>query len=129
MFVPGMSVAGTGLSIPATAVSNSEVEKRLGLEPGWIARRTGIQSRPTAAANEATSDLAVEAGRQAFKRPVCGLPTFVFCYLRQAHRITCCRQAPGIGPRECVSRRARYGLRPHRRRDPAVTQSTRRFGR
>src|SRR6185295_2738818 len=40
-------------------------ENRLRLESGWIERRTGIQQRPTAAPEEATSDLAVRASSKA----------------------------------------------------------------
>jgi 3-oxoacyl-[acyl-carrier-protein] synthase-3 len=41
------------------------LEERLGLEPGWIARRTGIEERRIAAPDEAVSDLAVAAGQEA----------------------------------------------------------------
>lgn len=64
---PRMRIAGTGLSVPATSVTNEEMEQRFGVEPGWIERRTGIRSRPVAAPNEATSDFAIEAGRQSLK--------------------------------------------------------------
>jgi 3-oxoacyl-[acyl-carrier-protein] synthase-3 len=43
------------------------VEIRLGLEPGWIERRTGIHRRPTAAPEQATSDLAVLAAADAIR--------------------------------------------------------------
>src|SRR5262245_39625022 len=62
-----MRVLGVASAIPEIAVSNSVVETRLGLESGWIERRTGILRRPTAAANEATSDFAIRAGRGALK--------------------------------------------------------------
>jgi 3-oxoacyl-[acyl-carrier-protein] synthase III len=60
-----MLIVGTGTALPDTCVSNEEVESRLGLEPGWIFRRTGVRRRPTAALEQATSDLAVAAGRDA----------------------------------------------------------------
>jgi len=40
----------------------------MGLERGWIAKRTGILQRPKAASSEATSDLAVRAAAAALKR-------------------------------------------------------------
>jgi 3-oxoacyl-[acyl-carrier-protein] synthase-3 len=46
-------------------VTNAEIEKRLGLEAGWIKRRTGIDARRYAAADEALSDIAVKAGEMA----------------------------------------------------------------
>lgn len=58
-------VAGTGSFLPETHIGNAEIESRLGLDPGWIERRTGILSRPIAAKELATSDLALEAGVRA----------------------------------------------------------------
>src|SRR6185436_17312979 len=49
-------------------IKNEVLENRLGLEPGWIERRTGILQRPTAASNEATSDLAIRAGERALQQ-------------------------------------------------------------
>jgi 3-oxoacyl-[acyl-carrier-protein] synthase III len=62
-----MRVAGIGSSIPQTCTNNTEIEKRLGLDPGWIERRTGILSRPIADKNLATSDLAIDAAEQALR--------------------------------------------------------------
>src|ERR1051325_7446506 len=62
-----MKIVSVASSVPRTVVTNSELESRLGLESGWVARRTGILQRPTAAASESTSDLAVEAGRRALE--------------------------------------------------------------
>jgi 3-oxoacyl-[acyl-carrier-protein] synthase-3 len=57
-----VSLAGVGAAVPSNHVTNAEIEIRLGLESGWIERRTGILSRPVAADSIATSDLAIEAG-------------------------------------------------------------------
>ena len=62
-----MIIRGAGSAIPANSRSSSEIESRLGLENGWIARRTGIDQRPVADDDEATSDLAVRAGEAAIK--------------------------------------------------------------
>jgi len=67
-----MKIIGTGSAIPDHIESNDEIEIRLGLEPGWIARRTGVLGRARAAPDEATSDLAVRAGFAALQRS--GLP-------------------------------------------------------
>ena len=53
---------------PSRRVPNSEIEQALNLESGWIARRTGILERRYAAASEALSDLAVNAGEMALLR-------------------------------------------------------------
>lgn len=58
---------GTGYALPPLRVANRELERRLGLPSGWIARRTGVMRRPVAAPNQATSDLAVQAGRAALE--------------------------------------------------------------
>ena len=62
-----MKVVSADSAIPDHSASNSEVEIRLGLEPGWIERRTGIHRRPTASPDQATSDLAVLAGADAIR--------------------------------------------------------------
>lgn len=60
-------IAGTGRYAPARRVENAELEARLGLEPGWIARRTGIIARRYAADGEALTDIAFHAGEQALQ--------------------------------------------------------------
>jgi len=67
-----MKVLGAASAIPERSVSSQEIEARLGLESGWIARRTGIDEHPTASAEEATSDLAIRAGAAAIERS--GIP-------------------------------------------------------
>src|SRR6476646_2224241 len=63
-----MKIIGLASAVPETVVTNEEIEARLRLESGWIHRRTGILQRPKASANEATSDLAIRAGRLALER-------------------------------------------------------------
>jgi 3-oxoacyl-[acyl-carrier-protein] synthase-3 len=62
-----MRIAGAGSSIPKNTISSTEIETRLGLEAGWIVRRTGIEKRPIAAPEDATSDLAVRAATAALR--------------------------------------------------------------
>jgi len=62
-----MKVVSAASAIPPDSTSNSDVEIRLGLEPGWIERRTGIHRRPTASPDQATSDLAILAGADAIR--------------------------------------------------------------
>jgi 3-oxoacyl-[acyl-carrier-protein] synthase-3 len=58
-------LAGFGHAVPSRIVHSAEIESRLGLEDGWIERRTGIRSRYWATEGETLSDLAAEAGKMA----------------------------------------------------------------
>jgi 3-oxoacyl-[acyl-carrier-protein] synthase-3 len=61
-------ILAVGHTLPERHVTSAELEERLGLEAGWIERRTGIRERRYAAPNEATSDLAVRAATEALRR-------------------------------------------------------------
>jgi len=61
----GVEILGLGHYAPARRVPNCEIEQRLGLEAGWIERRTGIKARRYVADGEALSDMAVAAGNMA----------------------------------------------------------------
>lgn len=61
----GVEIKGLGHYAPSRRVPNAEIETRLGLEPGWIFRRTGIEARRYVAEGEALSDIAVAAGNMA----------------------------------------------------------------
>jgi 3-oxoacyl-[acyl-carrier-protein] synthase-3 len=63
--VQSSRIAGFGHYVPERRVENAEIEARLGLESGWIERRTGIRARRWAAPHEALTDLAVKAGDMA----------------------------------------------------------------
>ncbi|MBB4189238.1 3-oxoacyl-[acyl-carrier-protein] synthase-3 [Sinorhizobium terangae] len=60
-------LAGFGHSVPARRVDNAEIEARLGLEPGWIARRTGIRARRWVEEDDTLSGLAAKAGEAALE--------------------------------------------------------------
>ena len=64
----GSTIAGFGHYAPERRVANAEIEQRLGLEPGWILRRTGIEERRYAADGEALTDIAVPAAEMALRR-------------------------------------------------------------
>jgi 3-oxoacyl-[acyl-carrier-protein] synthase-3 len=61
----GIRVVGCGSYVPSRVVTNAQLESAYGFEPGWVERRSGIRERRYAAADEATSDLCVEAARRA----------------------------------------------------------------
>lgn len=60
-------MAGFGHAVPGRCVGNDEIEARLGLESGWIERRTGILRRYWAEEGDTLSGLAAEAGRMALE--------------------------------------------------------------
>jgi 3-oxoacyl-[acyl-carrier-protein] synthase-3 len=59
------SVLGLAHHLPETAVSNLPIAQRLGIDEGWIIKRTGIRSRRHAMPSERLSDLALAAARGA----------------------------------------------------------------
>ena len=58
-------IAGTGSYLPEKVVTNTDLEKVMDTSDEWIQERTGIKRRHIAADDEATSDLALAAARQA----------------------------------------------------------------
>lgn len=64
----GVALAGLGHFAPARVVRNCDIERELGLEAGWIERRTGIRSRRHASEGETLSEMAAAAGAMALER-------------------------------------------------------------
>ncbi|UXS26771.1 beta-ketoacyl-ACP synthase III [Agrobacterium tumefaciens] len=60
-------MAGFGHAVPSRCVDNAEIEASLGLEAGWIERRTGIRTRYWAQEGDTLSGLAARAGRMALE--------------------------------------------------------------
>lgn len=58
-------IAGIGSYVPARTLTNADLERMVATSDEWIRDRTGIRERRIAAAGEACSDLAVQAGRRA----------------------------------------------------------------
>ncbi|MBL9121487.1 MAG: ketoacyl-ACP synthase III [Phycisphaerae bacterium] len=54
-----------GVYLPEGIVPSSVIETNLGVEPGWIKQRTGIESRRRVSSGQAASDLGVHAARAA----------------------------------------------------------------
>jgi 3-oxoacyl-[acyl-carrier-protein] synthase-3 len=61
-----MRIAGTGSYLPEKVVNNEELRRTLGLDKGWIERRTGILERRYVE-NEDILYIAVEAARRAME--------------------------------------------------------------
>jgi len=60
-------IAGTGSYLPEKVLSNDELARLVETSDAWIRERTGIGARRVAAADEATSDLALHASKRALK--------------------------------------------------------------
>jgi 3-oxoacyl-[acyl-carrier-protein] synthase III len=60
-------IAGLGSYLPERIVTNAELEVKFGLQPGWIAKRTGVLERRYAT-HETTVSQAVAASQIALKR-------------------------------------------------------------
>jgi 3-oxoacyl-[acyl-carrier-protein] synthase-3 len=63
----GTTIAGIGRSIPPRVVTNHDLEKLVETDDEWIRSRTGIRERRVVSDGVATSDLAVEASREALE--------------------------------------------------------------
>lgn len=58
-------ILGLGMYVPPRVMDNVEIGKRTGLDPDWILKRTGIETRRFADPGVGPADLAAEAARQA----------------------------------------------------------------
>ena len=58
-------IIGFGRALPATVVDNAPIAERLGVDPAWIAQRTGISARRRSDEGEGLTELATDAGRRA----------------------------------------------------------------
>lgn len=63
-------ISGTGFYVPPEVVSNEVLREKYGIDTTheWIVQRTGIEERRFAAAGVGTSDLALQASRDAIER-------------------------------------------------------------
>jgi 3-oxoacyl-[acyl-carrier-protein] synthase-3 len=61
-------IIGTGAYAPKRILTNADLEKMVATSDAWIQQRSGIRERHIADEGEATSDLAVNAARQALER-------------------------------------------------------------
>ncbi len=58
-------IVGCGAYLPPTVLTNSEIAQRIDTSDEWIRERTGIRQRHVVALGEKTSDLALQASRNA----------------------------------------------------------------
>jgi len=62
-----VGILGTGKYVPERRLTNAELERMVETNDEWIVTRTGIRERRIAAPEQATSDLAFEASKQALE--------------------------------------------------------------
>ncbi|MGZ3509125.1 MAG: beta-ketoacyl-ACP synthase III, partial [Vulcanimicrobiaceae bacterium] len=76
----GVRIAAVGHYAPAAILSNEDLEQVLDTSDEWITTRIGMKRRHVAAAQEATSDLAIAAARAALSKTSLE-PRDVDCYI------------------------------------------------
>ena len=60
-------IASLGVALPSTVVSNAQIAARVGVDPTWIVRRTGIDERRHLGTGQRLDVLAADAGLRALK--------------------------------------------------------------
>lgn len=80
--VQSVKITAVGCYVPPGTLTNADLEKSVETNDDWIVSRTGIRTRHIADENTATSDLAVEAAREALaQRNLSGsdIETIIVC--------------------------------------------------
>jgi 3-oxoacyl-(acyl-carrier-protein) synthase III len=67
--VTGIGITGVGSYVPEEVISNKMICDWTGTDEAWIARLTGIRERRWARADQASSDLAIEAAKPLLTDP------------------------------------------------------------
>jgi len=65
---PRVGITGVGAYAPERVLTNADVAQMVETSDAWIVERTGIRERHVAEPDEATSDVAVPAAREALER-------------------------------------------------------------
>jgi 3-oxoacyl-[acyl-carrier-protein] synthase-3 len=61
----GVGIIGLGKYIPKNVLTDDEVTRRLGVPPGWVLERTGIETRYVVGPDETASGISAQAARDA----------------------------------------------------------------
>ena len=61
-------ILGVGKYLPENILTNADLERMVDTTDEWITTRTGVKERRIAAENEATSDMALKAAKNALKK-------------------------------------------------------------
>ncbi|HET7815702.1 MAG TPA: beta-ketoacyl-ACP synthase III [Candidatus Baltobacteraceae bacterium] len=76
----GVKIAAVGMYAPSAVLTNQDLEKVLDTTDEWITTRTGMKRRHVAAAEEAASDLALAAAKDALSKSNL-TPADIDCYI------------------------------------------------
>ncbi|MFS8640135.1 MAG: ketoacyl-ACP synthase III [Symbiobacteriaceae bacterium] len=68
MSIRPVGITGLGMAVPERVLTNHDLERMVDTSDEWIRTRTGIRERRIAAEDEASSDYAVRAARQALEQ-------------------------------------------------------------
>ncbi len=95
-------IAGTGLGVPSTVVTNHDLEQRLDTSDEWIVQRTGIRERRIARSDESTLAFALDASRNALENAGIEpqqLDLIVVCTITPEHTLpsTSCELQAALG--------------------------------
>ncbi len=66
--VRGTGIASVAMCVPDRVIENAPIAERIGVEPSWITKRTGVERRRIAWPEERLSAFAAEAGQIALER-------------------------------------------------------------
>jgi len=64
----GTGIASVAMCVPDRVIENAPIAERIGVEPSWITKRTGVERRRIAWPEERLSAFAAEAGQIALER-------------------------------------------------------------
>jgi 3-oxoacyl-[acyl-carrier-protein] synthase III len=64
----GAGIASVAMCVPDRVIQNAPIAERIGVDPSWITRRTGVEERRIAWPEERLSAFAAEAGQIALER-------------------------------------------------------------
>ncbi|MFF8732437.1 beta-ketoacyl-ACP synthase III [Streptomyces sp. NPDC015171] len=95
---PAAVLCGLAGWVPPRVVTNDELAERLDTDDAWIRTRTGIRSRHVIEPGQATSDLAVAAGRRALRHAGAGSVDAVIVTTTTPDR-PCPATAPAVAAR------------------------------
>ena len=88
-----VGITGLGVYVPDRVLTNADLEKMVDTNDEWITTRTGIKERRIARDDQAASDLAIPAARQALERAGSTRPTSTSSSSRPRRR-TCSSRRP-----------------------------------
>jgi 3-oxoacyl-[acyl-carrier-protein] synthase-3 len=66
--VRGAAIASVAMCVPDRMIENAPIAERIGVDPSWITKRTGVERRRIAWPEERLSAFAAEAGQIALER-------------------------------------------------------------